>query len=69
MRGFRAAEASVVAPFNYGRLIFAAALAYIFFGEVADLWTWVGATVIFAASIYTARRESRPRRETKSTLP
>ena len=62
VRGFRAAEASVVAPFNYGRLIFTALLAYLFFGEVADLWTWVGATVIFGATIYTARRESQLRR-------
>ena len=69
VRGFRAAEASVVAPFNYGRLIFAAVLAYFFFGEVADLWTWVGATVIFGATIYTARRESRLRRELKSIRP
>ena len=69
VRGFRAAEASVVAPFNYGRLIFAAVLAYFFFDEVADLWTWVGATVIFGATIYTARRESRLRRELKSIRP
>ena len=69
VRGFRAAEASVVAPFNYGRLIFAALLAYLFFGEVADLWTWVGATVIFGATVYTARRESRLRRETRPTRP
>ena len=69
VRGFRAAEASVVAPFNYSRLIFAALLAYLFFGEVADLWTWVGATVIFGATVYSARREIRPRHVIRSTRP
>ncbi len=69
VRGFRAAEASVVAPFNYGRMVFAAVLAYIFFGEVADIWTWVGATVIFGATVYTARRETQVRRSKAASGP
>ncbi|MDA0674811.1 MAG: DMT family transporter [Proteobacteria bacterium] len=61
-RAFRAAEASVVAPFDYARLIFAAILGYVIFGEIPDRWTWAGATVIFAAALYTLHRERRVRR-------
>jgi len=58
-RAFAAADASAVLPFDFVRLPAAAVLAYLAFGEVADLWTWVGGAVIFGSSIYIARRESR----------
>ncbi|WP_420391755.1 DMT family transporter [Acuticoccus sp.] len=58
-RAFRATDASVVMPAEFARLPFAVALGYALFGELIDLWTWVGAGVIFAASIYAARRERR----------
>ncbi len=62
-RAFRAAEASAVVPFDYARLPFTALIAYFAFGQVAGLWTWIGAGIIAAAGVYIARREaalSRP---------
>lgn len=56
-RAFQAADASLVIPFHFTRLPFAALLAYLAFGEVADFWTWAGAAVIFSAGAYIARRE------------
>jgi drug/metabolite transporter (DMT)-like permease len=35
-----------------------ALIAWLAFGEVPDLWTWIGAAVIVAASVYTAQREA-----------
>lgn len=58
-RAFACAEASVVLPFDFFRLIFIAVAAFAFFGEVPDLWTWVGAAVIFTSTVYIAHRESR----------
>lgn len=58
-RAFRAAEASVVLPFDFSRLIFASIVGYLYFGEIPDLWTWVGAGVIFASTLYIAQREAR----------
>ena len=58
-RAFAAAEASQVLPFDFSRLLFVAIAAYLFFGEVPDLWTWVGAAVIMGATIYIAHRETR----------
>ena len=61
-RGLAIAEASAMAPFNFSRLIFAAVIGRLFFGEAPDAWTWVGALVIFGATLYTAHAEARAAR-------
>lgn len=53
------ADASAVMPFDYMRLPFVALLAYAYYGEVADLWTWVGAAIIASSAIYIAHREAK----------
>ncbi len=53
------ADASAVIPFDYARLPFVAVIAFVLFGEVPDLWTWLGAAVIAASAIYIARREAQ----------
>ncbi len=58
-RAFKVADASAVMPFDFLRLPFVAALAWVFFDETADLWTWAGAAVIFGASAYITYREAR----------
>ena len=57
-RAFVATDTSVVMSFDYGRLPFVALIAWLVFGEVPDLWTWVGAAVIVGASAYIAHREA-----------
>jgi len=52
------ADASAVMPFDYTRLPFIAALAYLLYGEVADIWTWTGAAIIAGSAFYIARREA-----------
>ena len=56
---YRAAEASAVFPFDFARLPFTAVLAYFMFSQTPDLWTWIGAIVIFAASAHQMRGEAR----------
>ncbi len=58
-QAFREADASVVLPFDFTRLIWASVFAFVFFTELPDLWTWVGGAVIFSAATYIAYRESR----------
>jgi len=58
-RGFAAADMSVALPFDYLRLPFAAAMAYVFFAEIPDRATFLGAAIIAAASIYIAHREAK----------
>jgi drug/metabolite transporter (DMT)-like permease len=42
---------------------------FVLFSELIELWTWVGAGVIFAASLYNARREGKLRRATPAEEP
>ena len=48
-----------MASLDYVRLIYAILLGFLFFGNLPDLWTWVGATIIILASLYTIRRETQ----------
>jgi drug/metabolite transporter (DMT)-like permease len=36
-----------------------AAIGFFFFAQVPDIWTGVGAVIIFAATYYSARREAK----------
>ncbi len=58
VRSFAAADASAVLPYDYMRLVVTATLAFLAFGEVPTIWTWIGAAVIVAAVAYIARREA-----------
>lgn len=51
-RSIAAADARVVQPFDFSRLITAAILGWLVFGETSDIYTWAGALVIFGASYY-----------------
>lgn len=57
VRAFASTDISAVLPFDFFRLIFAAILGYLVFAEQPDRWTWVGAAIIFSATLYTAHRE------------
>ena len=69
VRAFRAADTSVVLPFDYFKLLVAAIIGYIFFAEVPDLFTWIGGTITFAATLYTTQREARLERMRRATPP
>ena len=53
----RDADVTAIMPMDFSVLIWAALIGYFAFGEVADVWTWVGAFIIFAATSYIAIRE------------
>lgn len=61
-RALAASDASFVVSFDFARLPFAVLFGYLLFGEVTDVWTWVGAGVIFAATVYISRREAQLKR-------
>ena len=58
-RAYAAADATAVLPFEFARLPFAAIIGFILFRELPDIWAWIGGAVIFSASLYMVRRESR----------
>jgi drug/metabolite transporter (DMT)-like permease len=61
----RLAPASTLAPLFYMQLIWAAAAGYLVFGNLADIWTMVGASVIILSGLYTAHRERVRRAATR----
>jgi S-adenosylmethionine uptake transporter len=55
---YRMAEAAIVAPMQYSQILWATLFGALFFGEVPDLWTVVGAAVVIASGIYIVLREA-----------
>jgi len=41
-QAFRLADTTAVLPFDFLKLVWAALLAFLVFGEVPTLWTWLG---------------------------
>ncbi len=66
-RAFRAADVSVVLPFDFSRLIFVSIFAWFLFGETTSVYTWIGAAVITIVAVYIAHRERIAERERRRT--
>jgi drug/metabolite transporter (DMT)-like permease len=62
-KSFRAAEASLVSPILFLRLPLVAIIGLIFFGQTTEPMTWTGAAVIFAATLWMTRVETRRKTE------
>jgi drug/metabolite transporter (DMT)-like permease len=56
-QSFRVADATVVLPFDFTKIVWGALIGYLAFGEVVDIWTWIGAGVIFSGVTYITYRE------------
>ena len=65
----RIAPASLLAPFFYGQLLWVSVLGFLVFGNLPDIWTIVGATIIAASGLYTAHRERVRRQERRRATP
>ncbi len=57
-RAYAMAPAAVVAPFNYAALLFALLFGWMFWDEIPDAWTLVGAAVVAASGLYILHRET-----------
>jgi len=62
-QAFKEADVTAVLPLDFTRLIWIAIIGYAAFGEIPDVWTWVGGAVIFCAATYIAFREIRAKSE------
>lgn len=59
VRAFELAPAPVISPFGYSHLIGAALLGYLVFGQLPDLWTWLGALIIVGSGLFMVLSERR----------
>ena len=53
------APARIVQPVNFMRMPIAAVFGFVVFSEFPDVWTWVGAVVIFLSTSYAVQRGAR----------
>mgnify|MGYP003327295354 CR=1 FL=1 len=63
VQAFKAGEISAVAPFEYLRLPFAVFMGWLIWGQMPEIWTYVGAAIVIASALYIAQREAQLARE------
>ena len=54
-RSFSLAQASLVSPILFFRLPIVAVISYYAFNQQSEIWTWIGAGVIIAATLRLTR--------------
>jgi drug/metabolite transporter (DMT)-like permease len=59
--GYTMAEAGVLVTLDYSRVVYAAILGYLLFGEVPGPWNFVGMALIIVASLYLVLSERKPK--------
>ncbi|WP_417267208.1 DMT family transporter [Celeribacter baekdonensis] len=69
IRAYAAAEASAIAPFSYAGLLTASVWGMVFFNQLPDFWTVIGALVIVTAGLYVWHREKQTRVPPAANLP
>ena len=57
IRAIGMTQPSLLQPYNYTLFVWAVVVGWLFFGDVPDAWTWVGASIIIASGLYVWHRE------------
>ena len=52
-------DPTAIMPLDFLKLIWTALIGIWFFAEIPDIYTWLGASIIFLAGLYIAHRERR----------
>lgn len=55
--GYRTGETTLLAPFEYGAIVYATALGMVVWSEVPDVWDLAGIGIIVASGLYVWHRE------------
>ena len=56
-------DSTALMPFDFLKLIWTAMIGVWFFSEIPDIYTWIGATVIFLSGLFIAIRERSAQRQ------
>jgi drug/metabolite transporter (DMT)-like permease len=64
--GYQLADITLLQPIGFLSLLWNALLGYFLFFQQPDVWTFVGAAVIFASALYISHREAVRRAAVKS---
>lgn len=63
-KGYRHAPASLLAPFEYSALLWAAVYGWFLFSDWPDIFTWSGSAILITSGLYILWREVRRQRST-----
>jgi len=66
--GYQLADITLLQPIGFLSLLWNALLGYFLFFQRPDVWTFVGAAVIFASAMYISHREAVRRAKVKSAV-
>ena len=69
IQAHRLAAASTIAPFIYSQIVWMILAGYLVFGQLPDIWTLAGASIVVASGIYVFNRERQLGVETSATTP
>ena len=61
IKAFESAPASVIAPYYYFILLSSGTMGFLFFDEIPDLWTFIGAAVVVGSGLFIWNLEQRRR--------
>ena len=65
-RGYQLADITLLQPIGFLSLIWNTLLGYFLFVQSPDVWTFVGAAVIFGSALYISHREAVRRAQIKT---
>lgn len=68
-QALKLADASLISAFDFTKILWASLIGYVFFAEVPEVTTWIGAVVIFAAATYITWRERAAEQARKAATP
>jgi drug/metabolite transporter (DMT)-like permease len=60
-QGLTQGEATVLVPLDYSRIVYAAVLGYLVFGELPGIWSFAGMALIVGSSLYLVLTEKKRR--------
>ena len=66
-QALRAAPTNAVMPLDFVRLIWVAMFGFFIFGEIPDIFVWIGGAMIFASGLWIANSESQKGKDDKET--
>lgn len=64
-QALKTADASLIIPTDFTRLVWAGTIGFIAFGEIPDRWMWTGAALIIGSTLYIGLREAKLARQGK----
>jgi drug/metabolite transporter (DMT)-like permease len=67
-RGYQLADITLLQPIGFLSLLWNTLFGYFLFFQQPDVWTFVGAAVIFASALYISHREAVRRAKVKSAV-